>query len=475
MGANMLRTILRRIYPVSSMWCRLRHDRSGSVVGLLVVLPVVIGAVALGVETGQAYRIKRQMQGASDAAALSGAIDRMAGKDNATITATARYETQRNGFQNGVSGVTVTVNAPPTSGSNMSTAGAVEVIVTKSFSFSLGAVLANSLGLTNSAFNIRARSVAAQSSYTSTTTSAEGCVVALTTAAEQGVSLTSFNNYTSDCTVMSNGSSTSSGSSASVYMASFNNATLKSVWTRGRFSAASYGSISLTNAAQENQTSYITDPYTSLPTPSPGACTYNPFSAPGGTAITLNPGTYCGGLTISSYNNVYFTPGVYYVANGDLYMTSINNVSCPTCDSTNGVAIVLTQTTGNNADIGGVRITSENNVDLKASPTGTYAGVLFYQDRRADVGTMTSSSKIFTVSSLNNAKLAGAVYFPNNRIDLSSLNNASPGNTSCNVWIGRYIKFSSYNNSSVTGCGAVGTTLASVTTTTTTNKGKLFE
>lgn len=475
MGANMLRAISRRLDLVSSMWRRLRRDRAGSVLGLVAVVPVIIGAVALGVETGQAYRTKRQMQGASDAAALAGSIDRIAGKDNTTIIATARYEAQRNGFQDGVGSVTVTVNSPPTSGSNVATAGAVEVIVTKSFSFSLGGVLANSLGLTSSAFNMRARSVAAQSSYTTTTSSAEGCVVALTTAAEQGVSFTSFNNYNSNCTVVSNGSSTSSGSSASVYMASFNSASMKSVWTRGRFSASSYGSLSLTNAAQQNQTSYVADPYASLPTPSPGTCTYNPFSAPGGSALTLNPGTYCGGLTISSYNNVYFTPGVYYVANGDLYMSSINNVSCPTCNSTNGVAIVLTQTTGNNADIGGVRITSENNVDLKASPTGTYAGVLFYQDRRANVGTMSSTSKIFTVSSLNNAKLTGAVYFPNNRIDLSSLNNASPGSDSCNVWVGRYIKFSSYNNSNTTGCAAVGTSLATIVTTTTVSKGRVLE
>ena len=38
-------------------------------------------------------------------------------------------------------------------------------------------------------------------------------------------------------------------------------------------------------------------------------------------------------------------------------------------------------------------------------------------------GTMASTSKIFTISSLNNATLTGAIYFPNNRIDISSINN----------------------------------------------------
>ena len=54
--------------------------------------------------------------------------------------------------------------------------------------------------------------------------------VALTTAAEQGVSFTSFNNFNSDCTIASNGTATGAEFvGASVYMGSFNNATMKSV------------------------------------------------------------------------------------------------------------------------------------------------------------------------------------------------------------------------------------------------------
>lgn len=440
---------------------RLRRDERGAVMAILAVVPVLVGAVAVGVETGQLYRTKRQMQGAADAAALAGSIDRVAGKNNATITATAQYEAQRNGLQNGVNGVVVTVNAPPTSGSSISITGAVEVIVTKSQSFSLGAVLSSWLGVSSNSFTMTSRSVAAQGT---SGTSAEGCLVALTTAAEQGVSFTGFNNFNSDCTIVSNGTATGSNSSASVYMASFNNATVRSVWTRGSFYKTGYNSFNATNTPQTEQTSTVADPYASLPTPSVGTCGYTNFSASSSSAVTLLPGTYCGGLTVSSVNNVYFTPGIYYVANGDLYLTSVNNVTCPTCTSDNGVAIVLTQTTGNNADIGGVRITSDNNITLNAGKTntGSYTGVLFYQDRRATVGTMTSTSKIFTISSLNTVTLNGAIYFPNNRIDISSINNAGSGATGCTVWVGRYIKFSSYNNNYTGGCATYGTTPAAV-------------
>lgn len=88
---------------------------------------------------------------------------------------------------------------------------------------------------------------------------------------------------------------------------------------------------------------------------------------------------------------------------------------------------------------------------------------------------MTSTSKIFTVSSLNNAKLQGAIYFPNNRIDLSSLNNAGNSTDGCTVWVGRYIKFSSYNNNFVAGCEALGTKPVGVVTTTTVTKAKVYE
>jgi hypothetical protein len=486
MGADMLRNFSRGLHSAYATWQRLRRDDSGSVLSLFVVVPVLIGTVALGVETGQMYRVKRQMQGAADAAALSAAVDRMAGKNSATITATALYEAQRNGFQNAVNGVVVTVNAPPTTGANVSTVGAVEVIITKPQSFSLGAALSNMLGVSNQSFNMRSRSVAAQGTYTTTTSSKEGCIVALTPAAEQGVSFTSFNNFNSDCTIVSNGTSTSSNSNASIYMAGFNNATLKSVWTRGSFYKASYNNFTIPPPGAEltNQTSTFIDPYaTSLPNPPlpAAACDHTSFSRSSGSSLTLSPGTYCAGLVVSSYSNVYFTPGIYYIAGGDLYLTSVNNVTCPTCTADDGVAIVLTRkTTGADTDIGGVRISSDNNITLNAgrlnpSGGGAYKGVLFYQDRRATTGTMTSTSKIFTISSLNTVTLNGAIYFPNNRIDISSVNVVGAGVNGCTIWVGRYIKFSSYNNNYKGGCDTYGTTPVSIVTTTPATKGKVYE
>ena len=190
-------------------------------------------------------------------------------------------------------------------------------------------------------------------------------------------------------------------------------------------------------------------------------------------------------MQVGNASTVNFTPGVYFIAGGDLYISSVSTVSCPTCTATNGVAFVLTQLGTGTTDtgIGGVSISSDSTINLNAGKNSmTYAGqtfpggILFYQDPRATAGTMTSTSKIFTVSSLSNATLAGAIYFPNNRLDISNISTfGGTPSTGCTIWIGRYIKFSNFSSTYKGGCTSYGTVPASVTKTTTVTKGKVLE
>lgn len=477
---------LRRASPLLR---RLSRNESGGMVLVAAMLPLLLGTAAIGLETGQLYMTKRRMENAADAAALAGSFDRLAGKTNATITSTALYEAQRNGFQNGVNNVSITVSAPPTSGPNASVPGAVEVVITKPIGLTFGPAFERLLGFNVTNVSMVSRAVAAQSSYTSDTLSPEGCFVALTTANEQGISVTNLNNFGSDCTVVSNGTATGTGSNASINFSNFNNATMKSIWTRGSFSATSYNHLYLTNPLQQYQTTAVDDPYANLPVPSPGGCGFTSFNQSGsGSSITLAPGTYCGGLKASGYNNIYLSPGIYYVANGDLVLKETNNISCPSCANGTGVTFVLTTTTGRGDDVGGVTLTDVNNITLNppvpcsvSNPpsacmnTPLFPGLLFYQDRRATAGTMTSSSRAFLVTSLNNAKIQGGIYFPNNRIDITNLNNISKSNVGCTVWVGRYVKFSLYNNNYIAGCDATGTKRPAIRTSASTYKSKVLE
>lgn len=484
----MMRIASRVLQDARRQWRRLIEDERGSIIVLAIWLPVLAGAVAIGVETGELYRVKRQMQSAADAAALAGAIDSMANRTS-SITNDGKYEAQRNGFtDDGGANVTVSINTPPTSGPNVRTTNAVEAVIQKK----VGAGLLGSLGT----FTLTARSVAAPSTYTQTgTPSAEGCLVAMTTANEQGVSFTNFSSFTSDCTIVSNASATGSGTNASVNVSNFSSASLKQIWTRGSVTVQNYSSITYAAAANHgtaplvNQTSYATDPYASIgPMALPsgtGNCDYNNFSAGNASTITVTANKiYCNGLQVSNASTVNFTPGIYYIAGGDLYISSVSTVSCPTCTSTNGVAFVLTQL-GNSATdqgIGGVSISSDSTINLNAGSNNTayrgqtFNGILFYQDPRVTVGTMTSTSKIFTVSSLSNATLSGAIYFPSNRLDISNISTfgGSP-TTGCTIWLGRYIKFANFSSTYKGGCATYGTTPVTITTTTSVTKGKVLE
>lgn len=483
----MVRIASRVLRDARLQWRRLIQDERGSIIVLAIWLPVLAGAVAIGVETGELYRIKRQMQSAADAAALAGAIDSMASRTS-SITTDAKYEAQRNGFTDNGDTVKVTINAPPLTGPNVSTNNAVEAIVQKK----VGAGLLGSLGT----FTLTARSVAAPSTYTTAgTPSAEGCLVAMTTANEQGVSFTNFSSFNSDCTIVSNGSAKGSGTGASVNISNFSSATLKQVWTRGSVTVQSYSSITYRDAANHgtaplvNQTSYATDPYSgigpmNLPSGT-GNCDYNNFSAGSTSTVTLTANKiYCNGLQVSNASTVNFTPGIYYIAGGDLYISSVSTVSCPTCTAANGVAIVLTQlgSLATDQGIGGVSISSDSTINLNAGSNNTayqgqtFNGILFYQDPRVNVGTMTSTSKIFTVSSLSNATLSGAIYFPNNRIDISNISTfGGTATTGCTIWLGRYLKFSNFSSTYKGGCSNYGTQPVTITSTTTVTKGKVLE
>jgi Flp pilus assembly protein TadG len=492
MESAMVRIASRVLRDARRQWRRLIRDDKGSIVALAIWFPILAGAVAIGVQTGELYRVKRQMQSAADDAALAGAVDSIAGRTSA-ITTDAQYEAQRNGFTNGGT-VTVTVNTPPSSGPNVRTQNAVEVIIQKQVGFGIGAAL---LGSTNS-FTMTARSVAAQGTYTSTTSSAEGCLVAMTPNNEQGVSFTNFSSFASDCTIVSNAIATGSGSGASVNLSNFSSATLKNIWTRGSVTVQNYSSItyldktgtpSLT-APLVNQTTSVVDPYAGIGPMSlqsgTGNCDYNNFYAGNTSTVTLTANKiYCNGLQVGNASTVNFTPGIYFIAGGDLYISSVSTVSCPTCTTSNGVAFVLTQL-GNattDAGIGGVSISSDSTINLNAGTNSmTYGGqtfpggILFYQDPRVTAGTINSTSKIFTVSSLSNATLSGAIYFPNNVISISNISTfGGTPSTGCTIWLGRYIKFSNFSSTYKGGCASYGTTPASVTKTTTVTKGKVLE
>jgi len=92
-----------------------RRSLSGQVMLLVAIsLVVLLGLAGLATDAGILWTEKRQMQSAVDAAAVAGvlAVDR-----SSDVTAAAKMDAGVNGFTDGTSGVVLTVNNPPVSGS----------------------------------------------------------------------------------------------------------------------------------------------------------------------------------------------------------------------------------------------------------------------------------------------------------------------------------------------------------------------
>jgi hypothetical protein len=87
-----------------------------------------MGATALAVDVGYWRYQQRLEQSAADSAAIAGATE-IAFLDGAGVSAAARTDAGSNGFTNGSTGVTITVNRPPASGPNAANNNAVEVLV----------------------------------------------------------------------------------------------------------------------------------------------------------------------------------------------------------------------------------------------------------------------------------------------------------------------------------------------------------
>ena len=86
-----------------------------------------------------------------------------------------------------------------------------------------------------------------------------------------------------------------------------------------------------------------------------------------------------------------------------------------------------------------------SSVTLLAPNSGTYAGIVFFQDRRAPLGSMAGTTRVFGVNNVSNVTLAGSIYFPSSRIDINNLSTIGSAANRCLVWIGRYINANNFS------------------------------
>jgi len=149
-------------------------------------------------------------------------------------------------------------------------------------------------------------------------------------------------------------------------------------------------------------TTAVADPLASLPAPTYSGCDHTSFSASGGT-YTLNPGVYCAGISITGQTTLTLNPGIYILNGGGLSSTSAN-----TSITGNGVFFY---NTSNGYSFGPLSLAGGTSITLTAPTSGTYQGILWFQDRAIT----SSATNSFVGGSTFNT--SGAIYMPTGSLD----------------------------------------------------------
>src|ERR1700722_17866152 len=116
----------RRMRP---NWSRHRGGRVGGQVMVLICVSLIaiVGMIAVVTDFSFMQHQRNMMQTAADSAAMAASAELSYGD----LVAAGKADAASNGYTDGASSVTVTINNPPTSGPNTSKATYVEAIVSK--------------------------------------------------------------------------------------------------------------------------------------------------------------------------------------------------------------------------------------------------------------------------------------------------------------------------------------------------------
>jgi Flp pilus assembly protein TadG len=359
---------------------RFAHEARGTTAMTFALsTPVLLGATALAVDYTDLSSRRQRLQQLADSAALAGARE-------------MRLGNQAAGAVNGVAQNYVNANALMVTSSPIGFSGSVSgdkssysVVLTAD----LPSYVAKSLG-------IIATSVAAKATAKHTS-GPPICVVALDENSNSNIDLNNSSR------LIGNGCSIFSNSAKPEGIHAVGGTLVQTSYTCVVGGAGGGGVFS---PAAKTGCPKTPDPLAARAAPLPSACDPTKMSVTiSGTTTTLYPGIYCNGLRITGGAKVTFAAGVYHIKDGQFWVDG-------------GATITGAYTgfyfTGDHANL---RFDQDSTIDLTAPKDGLLAGMLFFQDRKAD------DVEDFIIDSNNAAKLIGTVYLPKGVL---SLNGSQP-------------------------------------------------
>lgn len=414
-------------------------DRAGSLAAMTALLmPVLIGAAGLASDTVQWTLVRRSLQRQADSAALAGGY---ALSQNRAVVGTVTADLAKNSnFRLSVAPI---IENAPTVGPFAGNTNAVRVRLTSAARLPFTGLFMGS------GVNISVEAVAGLA------TDGSFCILALDTTNSLGITNSGNTTIDARCGMHSN----SSGDPA----------------INGQGSAVITASPVSAVGNVDNRSNVFTaptvfqpymvsqrDPYAGLPTPNITG-TSNNGDVRSNQTRSMTPGTYRG-MDVQGVANL--APGVYYIdgrAPGNNNNKNLGfNVGAQGRVTGTGVTIVLTMSTppasGTSHLVASMKVNAGAIINLTAPATGTFKGVLIYQDRRA-----TTMGEEININGNSTSRLQGAIYTPRNQMRFngttgmninclqmaayrfvftgnSSITNVCPANSGSGAFVGTLVK-----------------------------------
>lgn len=354
--------------------------RRGTVAAMTALLmPVVVGAMAVTLDGGLLYLQRRQAQSIADAAALAGAYSLYNGNNYSTAQSAAISIASQNG-------ITITSSQVTQPQSNR-----VGVSITSTSPRHFSAIWGSG------SMSATASAVAEGGS------SAPYSTAAILVLNPTGTSVTMSG--TTAVSAVGGSVIVDSNSSMSVLSSGSPSITAPTLDLSGsiRYSGTNPNKATVTNTSQTP----TPDPLAGIPAPSTSGMTTQSNSQlmlSGSESMTLNPGVYNGGISMSGSSSLTLNPGVYYINGGGINMSGSSSISG------NGVFIY-------NTGSGAINLSGTGNISLNPMSSGTYAGITVFQ-----ASSDTASATLSGGSNINNT---GTFYFPGATLTLSGSSGTS--------------------------------------------------
>ncbi len=427
MISNTQRKLVRRLRAD-----KIGRNQLGAVLPLVAISLVAIFVMAgFVLDIGLAYKDRKDSQLVADAAALAGAHELFRGNSSVQATSAAYSAAADNDYASGVDGVSITVNTPPASGFYVGNNMSVEVTISRPTPTSFLRLVSMS------ALNVTTRAVANGDLAASLT-----CIYALDPDAEGAFEVLSTSVLDAGCGIQVNSNNYRASKVESGACIKAGMVAITGGYTYGQvcgFGGDAY-ECSIADTCPMTGVPPAPDPLASYPAPTVdyGTCDYaGNEKAPGGPyerylvdggTVTLNPGTYCGGLDIKGGALVTFNAGTYILRGGGLFVSGAG-----THIEGNGVTFYNTcfnPCVGNDTDqedFSPIEITSSSSANLAAPTSDPMEGMLFFQDPDATPSPDPGSFPVNRIDSSVDATLTGIMYFPTQHFKYHSSSEGATG------------------------------------------------